>query len=78
AYHGKGETAKAIESWKKALEIKPDKYETWYNLGLLYRELREFDLAIECCQKILERYPNSYEVKRLLDTINKEKENSKN
>ncbi len=55
-------------------EIKPDKYETWYNLGIKYKELGEFDLGIECCQKIQERYPDSYEVKRLLDAINKEKE----
>ena len=74
AYNGKGDSAKALEYWKKALEIKPDKYETWYNLGLHYRELKEFDLAIECCQKILERYLDSYEVKRLLTTIDKEKQ----
>jgi len=72
-YNRKGEATKAIEFWKKALEIKPDKFETWYNLALVYRELREFDLAIDCCQKILERYPDSYEVKRLLRTINEEK-----
>jgi len=74
AYQGKGETNQAVECWKKALEIKPDKYETWYNLGITYKELGEFELAIECCQKIQEKYPDSHEVKRLLDAINEEKE----
>jgi len=76
AYSGKGEINQAIECWKKAVEIKPNKYETWYNLGIAYKELGKFDLAINCCQKILEKYPNSYEVKRLLNAINEEKESA--
>ncbi|GAH15970.1 unnamed protein product, partial [marine sediment metagenome] len=38
------------------------------------KELGEFDQAIECCHKIQEKYPDSYEVKRLLNAIIEERD----
>ena len=33
-YGNESDADGAIECWRKALGIKPGKYETWYNLGI--------------------------------------------
>jgi len=73
-YLFKGETDRAIECWEKAVEIKPDKIETWFNLALTYRKLKNYDLAIQCCQKVLDFRPDFSEGKRLMNTLKRESE----
>ncbi len=76
AHYGKGEHDNAIECWKKALDIKPDKIETWYNIAVLYYELEKFDLSIEYCKKALEIKPDSSVLQRLLNAATKGKEDT--
>ena len=77
AYYGKGEIKSAIECWQKALEIKPDKVETWYNLGVIFLELKVFEKSVECTQKVLEFYPESDRLHSLLNAAKKGKEAQK-
>ncbi len=44
-YSFKGEKNQAIDCWNKAVEIKPDKFETWFNFAIMHRELRIYNLA---------------------------------
>ncbi len=45
----------AIECWKKTIELNPEHFEAWYNLGNAY-DLGKEDLerALECWNKALE------------------------
>jgi tetratricopeptide (TPR) repeat protein len=54
-----GNLEKALEFYKKALEIKPDSHNAWYNLGCTYNDLKRNDDAIECYMKVLNITPNS-------------------
>jgi tetratricopeptide (TPR) repeat protein len=38
---------KAIDAYKEAIKIKPDKHETYYNMGNAYRKLKEYQKAID-------------------------------
>jgi tetratricopeptide (TPR) repeat protein len=61
AYGKKGEYDRAIEAYRKALELKPDDHKAWYNLGLAYFAKGEHDLAIEAYRKALELKPDLHE-----------------
>jgi tetratricopeptide (TPR) repeat protein len=52
---------KAIEAYEKAIEIKPDKYETYYGIGFAYAKLSKFEKAIEAYEKAIEIKPDKYE-----------------
>lgn len=51
AYTRKQDYAKAEESYKKAIEIKPDSAEAYSGLANLYNAQRKFDLAVEASTK---------------------------
>ena len=53
--------AKAIEAYKKALEISPKDYDTLYNLGLAYHIAGRYNDAGECYCKAIEVQPMNYE-----------------
>ena len=74
-YTFKGEPDKSIECYRKAVEIKPDKIEAWFNLALKHRELGDYGQAEECIQKVVKLRPDFSEGRRLLNTIKREKEN---
>jgi tetratricopeptide (TPR) repeat protein len=61
AYGKKGEYDRAIEAFRKALELKPDLYEAWNNLGVAYDAKGEYDRAIEAYCKALELKPDLHE-----------------
>jgi tetratricopeptide (TPR) repeat protein len=61
AYGKKGEYDRAIEAFRKALELKPDLYGAWSNLGVAYRAKGEHDRAIEAFRKALELKPDLHE-----------------
>ena len=50
---------KAIEFYKKAIELKPDFAAAYPSLGIIYREKQEYDKAIEYFEKALQLKPNS-------------------
>jgi tetratricopeptide (TPR) repeat protein len=57
----KKEYDRAIESYKKAVEIKPDFHEAWYNMGNAYSDKKEYDGAIESYKKAVEIKPDFHE-----------------
>ncbi|MCL2383222.1 MAG: tetratricopeptide repeat protein [Oscillospiraceae bacterium] len=46
--------SEAIDLYMNALKIHPDKYEIYYNLGIVYSRMNDFDLAKEYYQKAAE------------------------
>ncbi|MDO4328031.1 MAG: tetratricopeptide repeat protein [Lachnospiraceae bacterium] len=44
----------AIQDYKKALEYSPEKWVVWNNMACSYKYLKQYDKAIECCEKALE------------------------
>jgi len=53
----KKEYDKAIESYKKAVEINPKKDKIYYNMGITYATLKEYDRAIGAYKKAVEINP---------------------
>ncbi|MEG4391910.1 tetratricopeptide repeat protein [Microcoleus sp. BROC3] len=60
-YRSAEEYAKAIASYDKALEIKPDKDEAWYNRGIALGNLGRWEEAIASYDKALEIKPDKDE-----------------
>ena len=56
-YSDNGEYDKAIESYKKAIEINPKKDDAYYNMGISYDDNGEYDKAIESYKKAIEINP---------------------
>jgi tetratricopeptide (TPR) repeat protein len=57
AYVGLSEFEKAIEAFKKAIEIKPNE-DAYHNMGLAYAGLSEFEKAIGAFKKAIEIKPD--------------------
>jgi len=49
-----GEYQKAIDSFKKVIEMKPDLFEAWHYLGTVYDEMGEYEEALINMKKALE------------------------
>lgn len=54
AYRGKGMLDTAIAEYKKALSIKPDHSEAHNNLSMTYYVMKDYDKAIEHCDRAVE------------------------
>jgi len=50
----------AIEIYTNALKYYPDKYEIYYNLGICYSRINDFDIARKCFQKTVEINEDMY------------------
>jgi AAA+ superfamily predicted ATPase len=57
-YYKIGEFDKAIEHYNKALELKPDLLETYFNRALAYTRKGLYDKALEDLNKVIELNPN--------------------
>lgn len=57
-YYKIGEFDKAIEHYNKALELRPDLLETYFNRGLAYTRKAMYDKALEDLNKVIELNPN--------------------
>lgn len=55
---GVGRYDEAIELWGKALEIDPDSYLAWFNLGHAYLQKGMFSLGSEASQRAMSLRPN--------------------
>ena len=53
--------AKAINAYKKSIEINPNSYDTQYNLGLAYHVSGNYDEAGRCYCKAINLAPMNYE-----------------
>ena len=60
-YSSADQYAKAIASYDKALEIKPDYHEAWYNRGIALGNLGRLEEAIASYDKALEFKPDKHE-----------------
>jgi len=57
AYAEKQEYDKAMEYYRKAIELKPDYAETYLNLGIIHHQRHEYDIAMEYYSKAIELEP---------------------
>ena len=59
----KGFWGRALEEYEKALKLKPDFANGYYNLGVLYYEIGRYEKAREVWEKVLKIDPNNRFVK---------------
>jgi protein O-mannosyl-transferase len=59
AYDGIGDTANAVTSFKKALEINPEMFESYNNLGALYFKTNNYDVAAANLRQALRLRPEA-------------------
>src|SRR5207249_3100330 len=52
AYHRLGDFKQALDSYEKALQIKPDYAEAIFGLGVVYLELKDKDAALKQHQRL--------------------------
>ncbi len=53
----------AIECWQKAVELNPEFFDAWYNLGNAYHmEKGDFNTALKCWKRALELKPDDTDV----------------
>ena len=65
-YFERGQVEQAIKSFKEALELEPEFYEGWCNLGVVYQKLNRFKEAIDCYNKNISHYAqNPFALKNL-------------
>jgi tetratricopeptide (TPR) repeat protein len=53
-----------LESYRRTLELSNDFPSAWLNMGNVYQHLEQYDDAVSCLERFLERYPNHAEAKR--------------
>jgi len=58
-YRDRGETANAVVTYRKALEIKPDEATTLLNLGITFSNAGDLDNAIACYQQAAKLAPEN-------------------
>ncbi|MBN1384748.1 MAG: DUF2723 domain-containing protein, partial [Elusimicrobia bacterium] len=66
-YTATRQTEKAISMYKKAITIKPEYTDAYYNLAGLYWNKNNWRGVIEQLEKLLELQPGNTEIQRLLD-----------
>ena len=71
-YAGLGELGSAVNSYKKAIEIKPDYAKAHFNLGGAYHELRQFDDSVKSYKNSLAIDPNYAEAHNNLGNVLRE------
>jgi tetratricopeptide (TPR) repeat protein len=59
AYRELGEYDKARNAILKVLEIKPDYYQVYYNLGLILEKQHKYAEALDAYEKFLEKVPGA-------------------
>lgn len=60
---------RAISAFKSALDLKPDTPNVAYNIGLIYRDQREYSLAAKWFREAIRTNPNDGDAKSLLKKI---------
>ncbi len=57
-YAREGDADRAIECWLKTIELNPDHFDAWYNLGnALYMDKGNWEKAFECWGRALKIKP---------------------
>lgn len=52
-YYNEGKWGKAMAEYQEALEYDPGNVGAWYNLGLVYNELKNYQQSKECFKKVI-------------------------
>ena len=62
-YGQEGDADGAIECWQKTVDLNPDHFDGWYNLGNAYHIGKgDIEKAVECWNKALELKPDNIDV----------------
>ena len=59
AYGSLGDYNKAIECYKKAVQLDPKYSHPWNNMGVAYYRLGNYPKAVECLRKSVELEPGN-------------------
>jgi len=59
AYKESGKYKEAYEATLKAIELKPNYYQAYYNLGLILEKQGKYDEAIKAYEKFLNEVPGA-------------------
>lgn len=60
AYAETGNKEKAIENYKKAIELEPLEFDSWFNLSFEYKKNKQIDEAIGAYKKAIEINPQNH------------------
>lgn len=63
------EQRQAIAAFEEALTIDPMAPNVAYNIGLIYRDRREYEMAIAWFQRALQANPNDRDARNLIDKL---------
>lgn len=63
------EQLQAIAAFKQALQIDPIAPNVAYNIGLIYRDRREYDLAISWFERALQANPKDQDARNLMEKL---------
>lgn len=77
-YYRKADFSKALELYKKAIEVEPGKSLYRLGAGIAYIALSQFDKAVEELQSVINNSPGSYEAKQAEKNLAKIKEMMRN
>ncbi|MFX0101032.1 MAG: tetratricopeptide repeat protein [Candidatus Hodarchaeota archaeon] len=69
----KGNWEKALEFFKKSLQLNQDSWQAWYNTALVYYELGDKERALKCLIKTLDLQPEDVDALLNLASIHVEK-----
>ena len=64
-HHQKGQLTQARDLYEQILADEPQNHEVWDLLGILYTQVNEFDKALECLQKAIDKKPLPFYVENL-------------
>ncbi len=65
----KEEQTKAIAAFERAIELNPIAPNVAYNLGLIYRDRRDFNEAIKWFERAVQANPNDKDAKMLIERL---------
>ncbi|KAA3664071.1 MAG: tetratricopeptide repeat protein [Chloroflexi bacterium] len=63
------EQLQAIDAFKRALDLNPIAPNVAYNIGLIYRDRREYDKAIQWFERAIKANPNDKDARILIERI---------
>jgi tetratricopeptide (TPR) repeat protein len=66
---------KALAYFKEATQVEPTHFQSWYNMGIVYREdLKQYQKAIDTWNQLLVKIPNSEHAAQVQADIQKTKD----
>ena len=69
--YAKGDTTKAINYYRKAVQYGPNDSKTWYNLAGIYFTVHRYDSARICFEQTLKINPKEQQAQQALNFMNR-------